>query len=131
MDKFLNKLFDETPLWKAWLFSLPIFFLIAFSMFYFLGDVVNLTGTLVASGIITVVFSLALPLFISLYRSGNKFYRFAETIEQLILDGHDKIEVFEKLIELQKLSFHRTTGERLNELGKMFEVKYGDKILKR
>ena len=47
-----------------------------------------------------------------------------------IKNGDDEREVFEELIKLDKEAFHVTMGGRIRELGKMFEMKYGTKILK-
>jgi hypothetical protein len=77
-----------------------------------------------------IVFSLVLASMISLVKSGEKVYRFADDIEKMIRDNEDKDEVVKKLFELDKMAFHSTMSSRVRELGKMAEIKYDIKIIK-
>lgn len=125
----LEHFFYETKLWKIWLIGFIIAFTIIFTTTY-LG-----TGTVdglqwLAVILLSLVFSLITPSMLGLSRTADKFYRKCDGIEKRILDGDDEEEVFIDLIALDKEAFHRTMGGRMRELGKMFEIKYGTRILK-
>lgn len=127
---FTERLFYDIKLWKIWLVGFVITFPIVFTTTY-LG-----TGTVeglqwVGVIMLPLMFSAIMPSMLGLVRTSDKFYRKADEIEEMITKGEDKKMVFEKLIALDKEAFHRTMGGRMRELGKMFEIKYGDKILKR
>jgi hypothetical protein len=130
MDKQskLEHFFYETKLWKIWLVG----FIIAFSIIYTLtyvgtGSVKGLQWVAVIG--LPMLFSLIIPSMLGLSRA-FKFYRKCDEMEERIKNGDDEREVFEELIKLDKEAFHVTMGGRIRELGKMFEMKYGTKILK-
>lgn len=67
---------------------------------------------------------------IRLAKSANKFFRRADEIEEWIRLNESKEKVIEALFMLKEESFHKHTGNRLNELAKMAEIKYNIKLLK-
>ena len=59
-----------------------------------------------------------------------KFYNDCDKLEADIKAEDNCDEQFSRLVELNKFSWHRTTNQRISELGKMLEVKYGVKVFK-
>lgn len=64
-------------------------------------------------------------------KQADKFFRKADEIEKLIKSGNDKDEAISQLMLLSKDSFHRNTGSRIRELGKMIEAKYNIEIFRK
>lgn len=69
----------------------------------------------------------------SLYKiskAASKFYAKADKLEKEIKVVNDKDEQLKSLFSLSRESFHRRTGDRVNELARMMEKKYNIKLLK-
>ena len=67
---------------------------------------------------------------IYLINKSNNFFDKADKVEIMILEGQSEDLVVKSIYELHKDSFIRKTGDRVNELAKMAEVKYGVVLLK-
>ena len=132
-DFDLEKKIFTMSLWKLYFILFPSFTLLVFILGLILDfisgeiDMVKLVEFSLFFGAFTSM--IPIPL-IGLARTGNEFHVSADEVEEMIKNADDKDLVIEKLLELDKLSFHRTTGQRVHELGKMAEVKYNIKILK-
>lgn len=131
---FIEKMFKK-PFW----FHFLIWYAVTYLMFYFglkyLSDgqmfakastlrvFVGLSG----AGIIVGLF---VAWTVSMMNQSEVFYKEADRIEEMIRGGVDEKETLDALYALKKKSMHSQTGNRMRELAKMAELKYGVKILK-
>lgn len=74
-----------------------------------------------------------------LHKTATSFYKEADRIEKTIKSARNedtiackalKDDIFKDIKALSAKSFHRTTGDRVRELGKMFEVKFNVTIIR-
>jgi hypothetical protein len=65
-----------------------------------------------------------------LMKKAIEFNKEADRIELMIFNQEDRDKVFNDIKALSGMSFHRTTGDRVRTLAKMFEVRYNVKIIR-
>lgn len=64
------------------------------------------------------------------FKPTEKFYKLRNELEQEILNVEDKDGQVKKLYELDKMSWHRSTGEEVRRLAGLMEFKYKINLLK-
>ena len=112
-----------------------IHFSIFTSLFLILGAVAFIAaGKQIPFLTITIISSVFGLMFTGMFwvgKEGRTFFIEADRIESMIRSNEDSNTVIKDLYKLKQLSFARQTGDRLNELAKMAEVKYDVTILKK
>jgi len=129
LDKILEPLFTTTNKWKIFIVSFISIFIVGVTISYLFSD--NTKASILFALFLAFLFSGVFTSMIALSRLSIEFYKFAEDVENMIRNNDPYNDVLNKLKELDKLSFHRTTSERIRELIKMTEIKYGVQLLKR
>lgn len=81
--------------------------------------------------ILSAIFGLMFTGMLWIGKIGRSFFVEADRIEGMIRANEDSNTVIKNLYKLKDKSFARQTGDRLNELAKMAEVKYNVSILKK
>lgn len=63
------------------------------------------------------------------FKPTEKFYNLRTELENEIRSENNYNKQAKKLVELDKKSWHRSTGEEVRRLASMMEIKYNKKIL--
>jgi hypothetical protein len=81
--------------------------------------------------VITMVIIIGITVYFTNYllKLSYKFYKEADLIDEMILNGDDMTKINLAIIELAKKTFNRNSNHRVHELCKMFEVKFNVKII--
>lgn len=121
-----KKLLD-TPILKTGIYTFVTIFLTSFISLYNEFILINVISI---SFLISLVITFLVVSMIKLSKIARDFYYQANKIEKMILNNENKDIIYKNILLLSKKSFHRETHNKLLEIYRMYEIKYGIKILK-
>lgn len=82
--------------------------------------------------VILIVLIWSVRTLYKLTESAQEFYAEAKEIEEIIFEGTaDQNDVERQIRELDKKGWHRTHGDKIQELAKLFHLKYGKNIIRK